>query len=282
MRRILLLVVMIGILSCDSDPHPGYSCLLTEGVFYKVLRFDEEGVRVTHGDMVEFALFLESDTAMKVQDIEFQKIVCDTSAQGLKSDLIRFHQGDSLSILMEKQAFDREFYGKIHREEGELERLILMVKAVIPKDRWEQSKQMDHAAHLEYESASIKSYIASRPDSAAFRWKAGMLWRNVEIGHGGAFQGGEELMVMFKARLLDGTQVDDRWEIDRAMAYQIGMQGQLIEGLERAVAHMDRGDVLELIIPSELAFGERGAANGLIPPWSTLIFDLKVHPRPLP
>jgi hypothetical protein len=56
--------------------------------------------------------------------------------------------------------------------------------------------------------------------------------------------------------------------------------GQLIPGWVEALQKMKEGDEWELVIPSNLGYGEAGA-GGVIPPNQTLIFDmtlLKVEP----
>ncbi|WP_338844703.1 FKBP-type peptidyl-prolyl cis-trans isomerase [Massilia sp. W12] len=56
--------------------------------------------------------------------------------------------------------------------------------------------------------------------------------------------------------------------------------GRVIKGWELGVAGMKEGGKRTLTIPPELAYGKRNIGNGLIPPDSTLIFDVelvKVH-----
>lgn len=52
--------------------------------------------------------------------------------------------------------------------------------------------------------------------------------------------------------------------------------GRVIPGWDEGLALLHNGSKATFIIPSKLGYGEQGAGNGEIPPYSTLVFDLEI------
>ena len=50
----------------------------------------------------------------------------------------------------------------------------------------------------------------------------------------------------------------------------------MIKGLDLAIRKMSRGSRAIITIPSQLAYGKKGAGDGVIPPNSDLIFDVRL------
>ncbi len=84
----------------------------------------------------------------------------------------------------------------------------------------------------------------------------------------------KRVAVHYTGYLPDGTIFDS--SIPRGKPYEFTLgQGSVISGWDIGIRLMKTGDKLRLIIPPNLAYGERGA-GGVIPPNATLIFDVEL------
>ena len=104
---------------------------------------------------------------------------------------------------------------------------------------------------------------------------SGLTYTELAIGTGPMPALHQTAVVHYILWLEDGTLRDSSWERGEPMRFQIG-QRNVIPGFEEGVLTMRVGGKRELVVPPELAYGEAGAGNGLIPPDATLIFEVQL------
>jgi peptidylprolyl isomerase len=106
------------------------------------------------------------------------------------------------------------------------------------------------------------------------RMQSGLRFVKVELGNGVKAEQGKYVSVHYTGYLLDGKKFDSSVERGEPIEFQLG-RGMVIKGWEEGIELMHVGDKMRFIIPSELAYGEKGAP-GAIPPNATLIFDCEL------
>ena len=85
---------------------------------------------------------------------------------------------------------------------------------------------------------------------------------------------GSTVSVHYTGKLVDGTIFDSSYQRNNPISFVLG-KGQVIEGWDEGLLKIAKGGSGKFVIPSNLAYGENGA-GGIIPPNSTLIFDLEL------
>jgi len=102
----------------------------------------------------------------------------------------------------------------------------------------------------------------------------GVQINNIIEGDGTEIINHSKIQVHYTGKLQDGTKFDSSFDRGEPFSFQIGLR-QVIEGWEIGLMGMKVGGKRTLVIPPELAYGERGAGD-LIPPNATLIFDVEI------
>lgn len=137
-----------------------------------------------------------------------------------------------------------------------------------------QAKQQ---AELEAAAAKNKSdgeaYLAENAQKeGVVTTESGLQYKEVVAGEGEVPTATDTVTVHYKGTLIDGTVFDSSY--DRGQPASFPVNG-VIAGWIEALQLMNVGDKFELAIPSDLAYGPRGAGAD-IGPDATLLFEVEL------
>jgi len=104
--------------------------------------------------------------------------------------------------------------------------------------------------------------------------ESGLRYQIIQKGDGTKAEKGKNVSVHYKGQLTDGTVFDSSYKRNQPIDFALGV-GQVIPGWDEGVQLLKVGDKARFVIPSDLAYGSRGA-GGVIPPNATLIFDVEL------
>nr|WP_314289846.1 peptidylprolyl isomerase [uncultured Capnocytophaga sp.] len=102
----------------------------------------------------------------------------------------------------------------------------------------------------------------------------GLYYQITHKGNGKKAQAGKQVSVHYTGMLLDKTVFDSSYRRNQPLTFTVGI-GQVIQGWDEGILLLNEGDKARFVIPSELAYGSRGA-GGIIPPNAPLIFDIEL------
>lgn len=110
------------------------------------------------------------------------------------------------------------------------------------------------------------------PDTIARR--DGIRFRILKEGEGEKPIAGSLIRAHYEGRLLDGTVFDSSHSRGKPYEFTL-LAGQVIRGWDETVIDMRKGEKRLIIVPSDLAYGERGRPPA-IPARAPLVFEIEL------
>ena len=109
----------------------------------------------------------------------------------------------------------------------------------------------------------------------------GLTARILRPGDGQIAQAGDKVVVHYTGWLFDDAAEDNRGgkfdsSVDRGEHFEFPLgAGRVIKGWDQGVEGMAIGELRELTVAPEMAYGDRGAGS-VIPPGATLVFEVEL------
>jgi len=282
--------LLVGLAACTQSKYEGYETA-ENGLNYKFFTQDEKGTKVIEGDGVAFryifklvsndSVLVSSATASQDGSGITKFIMPKSSFKGsLEDAMMMMAKGDSASFIVSADSF----YLKTQRapqlppflKPGDMLKVeIKMVEIKTKKELEENQKQQEAemAKMAEQEKPQIAQYVANNKITTT-PTASGLFYTETKKGKGAIVKAGNEVTVNYTGKLLNGQEFDSSVGKPEPFKFIVG-QGMVIPGWDEALQLMAKGGKATLLIPSNLAYGARGA-GGVIPPFAPLAFEIEL------
>lgn len=129
-----------------------------------------------------------------------------------------------------------------------------------------------HAKQFEAYKKECAKFLAENAKKQGVKTlPSGVQYRVLTEGTGEKPTADQRVNIFYEGKLVDGTLFDSNYDQDQPMPV---MASQMIPGFKEALTAMPVGSEWEIVIPAELAYGDR--EMGQIKPGSVLVFKVKL------
>lgn len=260
------------------------------GLYYKFHSQNKEGVKPKVDDFVTVDMKYRNEQDTLIFDsgnigekMEFP-LVPSTFKGSFEEALMMMSKGDSAGFLIIADSLYIKTFGMQglppEIDPGSYLKFEVKLRDIRSKEDIEKEQMelfMQEMAKMEQrkfaEPGEIAEYIKQN-NITVKPTESGLYFIEQAKGKGPTIAAGDTAYVHCTGTFLDGKDFfTTRGEEPLEVIVGIGM---VIPGWDQALVMMSNGGKAKLIIPSDLAYGETGVGEGLVPPYTPLVFEVEV------
>lgn len=292
----LLVAGVTMMVACSGTDKEGFK-KTDNGLYYKFEKQNPEGLQVQEGDVLVGELTIKfEDSLIFTNKGQARRIATAVPNFEIKigEGLLMMHVGDVATFAMDADSaakyIDQKYMPR-NWEAGKGQKIYyeISLQDIVTSDEIEQerlNRENSNEQRRMSEPEDIAEYV--KANNITVKPTANGLYVIVKKrGTGAKVATGMEVAINYTGRLLDGTIFDSSVESDarsgeiydanrpyKPLTYVVGKMG-LIPGWEQGIMGQPQGTILQLVIPSALAYGSHGAGSKILP-FSPLVFDIEI------
>ncbi len=283
MKDLLVLLFILGFFTSCSffNRYPGYSKTKT-GIFFKLHVIGDEvsppiasnyiTAEITYAKVSD-SVFFKGHRTFQLTEPEFRGSIDEC--------FLMMSKGDSASFILDAtNFFTKTLQTKLPRFFSPGDKLKIDLR--IDEIRTAEQYQNDKAEFLkwiedfgEYEKMILSRFMEEKKISVE-PTESGLYFISTLQGTGKPVEAGDIVTVNYEGKFLNGKFFDSTTKRKQPFEFVYGSEMQVISGLEEAIGRMREGEKAIVILPSELAWGEKGSSTGIIPPFTSLIYEVEL------
>ena len=279
---VILILAVMGVLSCGRmSRYPGYRSA-GHGIYFKLHKIGESQVKAKTGDYITVNLeYTTLGDSSFFKGLRKLQITRPDFEGAIDECFTLLSEGDSATFILDAD----DFFSKTLQTSlppfipaGGAVVIHVGVQDIQTEEEYENEKEA-FLSWIEdfgdYEKVLLRQFIMSEKLTVN-PLPSGIYYLNLRPGNGKKVEIGDTLTVNYEGRFLNGKFFDSTVKRRQPFQFVYGTEWQVIKGLEEAIGMMCEGERSLFILPSEMGFGNRGSSTGIIPPFTSLIFEVEI------
>lgn len=277
-----LAIVIFLFAGCSLfEKYPGYS-KTKSGIYYNLIQIGDDvappkisdyvSVNISYSTIYD-SVFFKGTRTFQLTQPEFKGSIDEC--------FLMLSEGDSASFIIDGDLFFS------HTLQADIpsflaKNTVLKVGLKIIEVRTEDQYENDKVEFLrwiedfgEYEKLILSKFIQEEEINVEPN-DNGMYFISTRQGSGKPVEAGDIVTVHYEGRFLNGKFFDSTKKRKQAFEFVFGSEMQVIPGMEDAIGRMREGERAIIILPSVLAWGDEGSSTGIIPPFTSVIYEIEL------
>jgi FKBP-type peptidyl-prolyl cis-trans isomerase len=286
-KIISCIAVILLFVGCNRHEQLNGYTRNSDGFYYKLLSIGDGNENPAKDNVLVFDAVMKTtsdsvfwDTRHDATNGFYVDLDLDAAPGSCHSHFLKMVEGDSVSFLIKPTALFRNYFDTIVPEfcrKDSLIKLDVKLNQIISKAEYTammknaEGEDVEEDTELQELQAIdcflVQNYKAVKADAHGIYVLERTRTNLEEVGLG------KRIRVTYQGAFMDGRLFD---KTEQTMEYVYGTPDQQIKGLNIVIGSLKKGETTKIIVPSRLAFGESGSSNGSIPPYTPLVYTLKI------
>ena len=282
MRIVLYVILILAAFGCKKNPYPSFSEVNGGVIYYKLHMFGDDRKTANVGD------YITADIAYQTMDdsIFFRgKRTFQLAESGFEGSIeqcfMMMAQDDSASFIISADGlFEKTLETNLPSFIPPNSKMKVGIKMYMIRSEADYKREKEEFLAWiedfgEYEQTVLRHFIEEQKIDIKPS-ETGMYFIPLEQGDGRKVEKGDIVTVNYEGKFLNGEFFDSTVKRKQPFEFVFGTEWQVIKGLEEAISQMRKGDRALIILPSELAWGADGSSTGIVPPFTSVIYEIEL------
>ena len=266
--RVFCVFSLFLLIGC-TNPFPGYD-KQESGLYFKLITIADSTKRISEDDYIQFKYSFSDYTNTELAG---SRILLKVNEVTQKGGLL-----EALTLINEKEI--GEFIFPLHKLKSDLDGPFLLqgfsdttklfvrlqIDSIYSKEGFETAQdkfvqwvnQVDTVSFDVQKEELLLDQFERENNVKTKKTATGLRYSVIKKGEGEKAGYGKRVELSYNGKFLNGEEFNSTQRLENGVQeFYIGQELQVLKGIEEALLFMKKGDVVLLLLPSWIAFGEK-------------------------